>query len=92
MSAANAPWINSVSARLNRVLTQAAYNAGTYVTYENPWYQFAGRNLCGENNALTRLILQTTPGDSVTWLTDPNTHQRYRRGGRGVCGSWQRAG
>lgn len=72
MSAANKPWLDSVTQRLNKVLTKAAFDAGAYVTYESPQYRFKGHNLCAENNALRRLVLETTPGDSIVWIQPPN--------------------
>lgn len=72
MSAANKPWLDGVTQRLNKVLTKAAFDAGAYVTYESPQYRFKGHNLCAENNALRRLVLETTPGDANVWIQPPN--------------------
>lgn len=72
LSESNRSWLNSVSQRLNQVLTKAAFDAGAYVTYESPQYRFSGHNVCAENNALRRLVLTMTPGDAGAWFQPPN--------------------
>ncbi|MBQ3358876.1 MAG: hypothetical protein IJG47_08260 [Microbacterium sp.] len=72
LSESNKSWLNSVSQRLNQALTKAAFDAGTYVTYESPQYRFSGHNVCADNPALRRLVLTTTPGDAGTWIQPPN--------------------
>lgn len=72
LSAHNRPWLDDVTSRLNAVLTKAAFDAGTYVTYESPQYRFKGHNVCADDNALQRLVLQTTPGDKQTIISPPN--------------------
>ena|GEM_PF-1504529 len=57
-------WLNGLSDRLNSVLTKAAYDAGTYVTYQDPQYLFSGRTLCTVNNEINGVITTLTPGDS----------------------------
>ena len=72
LSESTKSWLNSVSQRLNQALTKAAFDAGTYVTYESPQYRFSGHNVCADNPALRRLVLTTTPGDAGTWIQPPN--------------------
>lgn len=71
LSMANKPWLDSVTQRLNKALSKAAFDAGEYVTYESPQYRFKGHNLCAEDNALQQLVLQITPGDNVRWIAPP---------------------
>lgn len=68
----NLPWLNGVSQHLSQALTKAAFDAGTYVTYESPQYRFSGHNVCAENHALLlRLVVTTTPGDAATLIQVP---------------------
>jgi hypothetical protein len=60
----NRVWLNSVASRLNSALTKAAYDAGSFVTYQSPQYLFKGNNLCTSTSAITGLIFQLTPGDA----------------------------
>jgi hypothetical protein len=63
-TAANRDWLNGVARDLSRTLTAAAQNAGGYVTYQSPQYQFAGKNLCTTNPAINGLMWKLTPGDN----------------------------
>lgn len=67
----NRPWMNDVSLRMNRALTKAAHDAGTFVTYESPQYRFAGHNLCTDNSGLRGFMLSATPGDASRLIDIP---------------------
>lgn len=72
LSAANRPWLDSVTQRLNKALTKAAFDAGPSVIYESPQYRFKGHNVCADDHALQRLVLQITPGDETRYIAPPN--------------------
>lgn len=57
------PWLNDVARALNKELSKAASQAGTYVTYEDPQYRFEGHNLCTDLPGITPILWDLTPGD-----------------------------
>lgn len=60
----NMAWLNGVAARLNSTITKAAFESGSFVTYQSPQYLFKGKNLCTTGSALNGLIFSLTPGDA----------------------------
>lgn len=68
---ASIPWLNSIWYELNAALTQAAFDAGRYVIFQNPQYLFTGRNVATPNSAINGPIVTLTPGDSAKITLGP---------------------